>query len=304
MTTRIVSLLNADAARRLWSLGLLSCLGVAGCSAGPAESSTDSNDTSPHSPVVPQPVEPAAPAAPGAGLLEPVVVEPAPMTAEGWLTVLEASASQTESLTARVRMTNVAALLEEETQYFGSLRYAAADDEHASMRFAVRFERKKVDSVIEDIDQSYVYDGRWLLDVDAKDQTATRRELVPEGEQADLELGDGPFLLPLNLRKDRVLQKFEVGLIEPAEDDPKSEAGTFHLRLIPKPQAGTDAQQIDLWFDQETLLPLRAATLEADDDQTIVDLFRPEANASLEDEAFDTALPDGRGWELQVVPLD
>ncbi|MEO0515585.1 MAG: outer membrane lipoprotein carrier protein LolA [Planctomycetota bacterium] len=235
--------------------------------------------------------------------VQPVVAERIEPTAEGWLTVLEASASELQTLAARVRMTTIADLLGEETQRFGSLKYAAADDAHDSMRFAVRFDRVKLDH-LEDIDQSYVYDGRWLLDLDAKDKTATRRELVREGEQSNFEIGDGPFLLPLNLRKDRVLQKFDVELIDAAEGDPESDAGTFHLRLVPKPAAGTDAQRIDLWFDRDTLLPLRAATLEADDDQTIVDLFRLEPNAAIADGAFDTALPTENGWQLQVVPLD
>lgn len=240
---------------------------------------------------------------PGPAAVEPILVERVEPTAEGWLTMLEASTSELQTLTARVRMTTVADLLEEETQRFGNLKYAAADDTHDSMRFAVRFERVKIDQ-IENIDQSYIYDGRWLLDLDAKDRTATRRELVPEGETSDFEIGDGPFLLPLNLRKDRVLQTFAVELIDAAADAPESPAGTFHLRLVPKPNAGTDAQRIDLWFDRDTLLPLRAATLEADDDQTIVDLFGLEPNAQLQDDAFDTALPAESDWQLQIVPLD
>lgn len=285
--------LDAGPARRLVALTLFFGLAVVGCVAA-----------SPDTPEVQSAPENAQPVVPSLETVGPVVVEPVELTAEGWLTVLEASASETQSLSARVRMTTIADLLDEESQRFGTLKYAAADDPHTSMRFAVRFERVKIDNVAEEIDQSYIYDGRWLLDVDAKDQTATRRELVREGEQADLELGDGPFLLPLNLRKDRVLQKFEVELIDAAEEDPTSDAGTFHLRLLPKPQAGTDAQQIDLWFDRDTLLPLRAATLEADDDQTIVDLFQLEPNAEMADDTFDTALPTGPGWELQVVPLD
>jgi len=269
------------------ALVMWSALGVWGCTAS-AEPAANSPSPQPSTTITD---------------VEPVIVETAELTAEGWLTILEASASELQTLTARVRMTTVADLLDEETQRFGKLRYAAADDTYDAMRFAVRFERVKLDH-LENIDQSYIYDGRWLLDRDAKDRTATRRQLVAEGESSGFELGDGPFLLPLNLRKDRVQQKFAVELINAAEGDPASDAGTFHLRLIPKPAAGTDAQKIDLWFDRDTLLPLRAATLEADDDQTIVDLFQLQANAELEDDAFDTSLPDEDGWELQVVPLD
>ena len=67
---------------------------------------------------------------------------------------------------------------------------------------------------------------------------------------------------------------------------------------------GLDAQRIDLWFDRDTLLPLRAFTLESDDDTTTIDLFKAQPNTPIDPEVFDTALPTARGWETQIVPLD
>lgn len=236
--------------------------------------------------------------------VEPVRVEAVEPTAEGWLTFLEASAGELQTLVARVTMTKVIDLLDDETVRYGDLKYAAADGTHDAVRFAVRFTHLKIDDEVQKIDQAYIFDGRWLLDLDAQDRTATRRELVAEGERADLGLGDGPFLIPLNLKKDRLLQRFEVELIEADEDDPQTDAGCFHLRLIPRPGVATESQQLDLWFDREDLLPRRAASLEDDGDQTIVDLSKLVPNADLDADAFDTELPTDRGWQLQVVPMD
>ncbi|MEM8739685.1 MAG: hypothetical protein AAGG38_14575, partial [Planctomycetota bacterium] len=64
------------------------------------------------------------------------------------------------------------------------------------------------------------------------------------------------------------------------------------------------AEQIHLWFDRDTLLPLRATTRQDDGDTNTVDLFRLVPNPPLAPETFDTAFPPGPDWETQTVPLD
>lgn len=244
------------------------------------------------------------PSATQTGPVEPVRVEAVEPTAGDWLTFLEASAGELQTLAARVTMTKIVEFLDDESIRYGDLKYAAADETHDAVRFAVRFTHLSIDDEVQQIDQAYIFGGRWLLDLDAQDRTATRRELVPEGERAELGLGDGPFLIPLNLKKDRLLQRFEVELIPAAEDDPQTDAGCFHLRLTPRPGVEAEAEQLDLWFDREDLLPRRAASLEDDGDRTIVELSKLNPNADLDADAFDTALPTDQGWQLQVVPLD
>ena len=178
--------------------------------------------------------------------------------------------------------------------------------------FNVAFDRlKTLDGPLEAVDRRYVYDGRWLLDLDGEARTATRRELnaaradprANPNDRSDLEFGDGPFLVPLNLRKARVLSRFEASLAEPdANDDPEGDA-TDHLVLIPRATTEIDAVRLDLWFDRVTRLPRRASSTQADGDQTVVDLFEVDLNPTLPDGGFDTALPGEPGWELQTVPL-
>ncbi|MEM7627253.1 MAG: outer membrane lipoprotein carrier protein LolA [Planctomycetota bacterium] len=228
-------------------------------------------------------------------------------TAEAWLDRLEASAAKTRTLKARARLTSRVDLLDDETVRFGDLVYAGRDGE-APARFAVHFDRLKMDGQTDPVDQAYVFDGRWLLDLNGDDRVATRRELVAEGEQADLNVGEGPFPLPLDLNKARVMSRFDVALLPAADDDPKpkqsTDAGSFHLRLIPHDGVEIEAEQIDLWFDRQTLLPLRAVTLQEDGDTTTLDLFNNTADAELRPGTFDTSLPIDGNWETQIVPLD
>jgi hypothetical protein len=245
------------------------------------------------------------PAAPGPVSSETFAADE--RSAEDWLAHLEAAAAQTATLTARVRMTSRVDLLDEETVRFGDLRYAAAADPRPA-RFAVDFDVLRMDEQAEPIDQRYVFDGRWLLDLDAVDRVASRRQLVPAGQTADLELGEGPFPLPLNLKKDRVLERFEVRLLPAGDDDPRpqsaDDARVVHLQLLPRSETDLDAVQVDLWFDAGHGLPLRALTLQDDGDATTVDLFELLPNAEVVDAAFDTAFPPGDDWERQTVPLD
>lgn len=229
-------------------------------------------------------------------------------SAESWLGLLEASATKTRTLKARARLTSRGALFDDETVRFGDLVYAGHDGDTPA-RFAVRFNRLKMDGFVDPIDQAYIFDGRWLLDLNGDDRTATRRELMPEGQQANLNVGEGPFPLPLDLNKDRVLQRFIVELMPAAEDDPQagsqaSEAGSVHLQLIPRDHTEIDAEQIDLWFDRATRLPLRAVTLQEDGDTTILDLFQNSPDAELRPGVFNTAFPEDGQWETQTVPLD
>lgn len=275
---------------------LCGALSVPGCASPPPP------HTQPKPPVPDAEVVEPAQAVPGD------VASPDAETAEAWLDRLEASAAQTRTLKARARLTSKGALFDDETVRFGDLIYAGRDGETPA-RFAVRFDRLKMDGLVDPIDQAYIFNGRWLLDLNGDDRVATRRELVAEGQQANLNVGEGPFPLPLDLNKDRVMARFDVALLPADDGDPKpggqaSEAGSFHLQLLPHDDVEIEAQQIDLWFDRETLLPLRAVTLQEDGDSTALDLFENAADAELRPGTFDTSLPDNGKWETQIVPLD
>ena len=235
-----------------------------------------------------------------------------PVGAEQWLEHLEQRAAGIETYRSAVRMTSRVDLLDEETIRYGKLDYASARDDRPA-RFAVRFDKLRMDDQIEPIDRVYRFDGRWLLDLDGDDRQATRRELVPADRAAAMDLDDGPFPLPLKLKKDRVLQRFDVATMPPSPEDPKpltiasdaaAQPPVIHLRLTPKPGTDFEGQQLDLWFDAASALPLRAVTLQDDGDSTTLDFFEPQVNPELVMKTFDTSFPEGDGWERQTVPFE
>ena len=229
-------------------------------------------------------------------------VQPAINTAEAWLVKVEQRASDIETLTAKLRYDNNQVLLGDEQRRFGTLVYEAGPPP----RFAIHFDRKMVDGHWTEPDLWYLYDGRWLLKRDHENKTAVRYQLVPEDQEAggEMELGEGPFPIPLNLKKDKVLAKFEVELVDAAEDDPEN---SVHLKLTPREDHDTDLTQIDLWFDHETVLPVAVSSVDDSETQTVVRLTETQINPVLPDQTFDTALPTEPGWqtdENRIAPRE
>jgi hypothetical protein len=236
----------------------------------------------------------------GAAATEPA--EPDTSPAEAWLARIEQRADDIESLTAKLRYDNNQLLLGDEQRRFGTLTYEAGPPR----RFRIHFDRKIVDGFMSRPDLYYIYDGRWLLKRDHENKTAVRYQLVADDEEVadEMDLGDGPFPLPLNLKKDRVIKRFEADVIDPAEDDPEN---SVHLRLIPREDHQTELTQIDLWFDRDSALPLAVSSLDESETQTVVQLNETVISPELAGETFDTSLPDEPGWqtdENRIAPAE
>lgn len=212
----------------------------------------------------------------------------------------ERAANELKTLRARLRYDRVQGLLGDQQRRFGELIYDAGDDQRPP-RFAVRLNRLLVDGRPREIDKRYVYDGRWLAEIDGEDKTFIRRELVPEGERGRLlEMGEGPFALPLNMKVEAVRQRFEVEDITNA-----SEYGAPTLSL--RPRAGYDVglDQITIEYDAKTMLPQSATTVEDAEagELSILRLFDTRTGVELADGAFDTAPPEGGQWDVQIVEI-
>jgi len=214
---------------------------------------------------------------------------------------IEAVSSETNTLTSRVRYTRIQTLTGDEQRRYGWFYYAAATDKAPTL-FAVMFDRLIVDGKARRIENWFVFDGRWLLERDHDDKTATRRELVPDGAERDdtLSLGDGSMPIPLRLKADEVLDTYTVKRLE---DEPFGEEQILlHLQLKPK-QAKPGTAPLDLWFDKQKLVLHKVVTME-DADKIEMVFSKVEPNAEIEEGTFDTELPDeDDGWQVQEVPI-
>ena len=214
-------------------------------------------------------------------------------TAEAWLEKIERRAADIETLQAKLRYDRIQGLLGDEQRRLGTLAYDAGPPP----RFRANFHKRIVNRRGDHIDRTWIFDGHWLAERNGDDKTFIRWELVAADEQAKdlLDLGEGPFALPLNMQKDAVLRRFDVTLIP--EDD-------VHLRLVPKDGMDIEQTQIDLWYDRETLLPTRCATMDDSENESIVELSDVVVNEELNDVSFDTSPPKGRGWTVDEHPLE
>lgn len=256
-----------------------------------------------------------------------------PATADAWMDKLESAARQVTFLQADIRYDRIQGLVGDTQRRFGKLYYHVGPP----AKFAAHFDRLMVDRRMDRQDRWYIFDGTWLVEKNAEQnpklfhkrqvspptppptsparspQTSSSQTTEPsphaKSEEMDpLALGSGPFALPIRMKKDRVLAKFDVELVAgAAKTDP---ANSFHLKLTPKPDQRLDCTQIDLWYDRQTLLPQRARTFdEASENESVVELTHV-STAELEPSLlapggiFDTATPSGPGWDVTITPWD
>jgi outer membrane lipoprotein-sorting protein len=224
-----------------------------------------------------------------------------PQTAEQWLTQIEERADEIDTLQARLRYDRVKGLLGAKQSRFGTLKYAAGPP----VRFAVHFTKLLEGRAAREQNRHYIFDGRWLAEKRVDEKIFVRRELVPAGQKRNLLQmdGDGPFVLPLNQDKQHVLKRFNVKVVPSQSDDPQN---TVHLRLTPKEGREIDFSRVDLWYDKQTLLPKRATTVKKEggaENKSVVTLLDVQKNVDFAQGAFDTAPPQGPGWEVQVKRL-
>ena len=213
---------------------------------------------------------------------------------------IEAASAKLETFKTRVMYTRTQGLTGDEQRRFGDFYYAAGSEEQPT-RFAVLFDRLKIDERVRPIEVWYIFDGNWLLERDHDDKAAVRRELVPKGsERSDvLNMGDNNLPIPLKLKAEPVLKQYKVKQLE---DEQLREETLHHLRLTPK-QAGPAAEPLDLWFNSKTLLLQKIVTNE-DGDEIELLFPTPKLNPEIKGAVFDTELPHKKdGWQVQEVPI-
>lgn len=178
-------------------------------------------------------------------------------------------------------------------------------------RFGITFDRLQVGDRVEDETteylEQYIFDGEWLAEVYPKEKQFVRRQVVAPGERWDpLKIGEGPFPIPIQQKRDEILKRFDAEL--------SSDAGmldarplqlvasrSYQLRLTPREDIGDDElREIRIWYDKESLLPRMARTVTKADDVSLVLLKGVKLNAEAEvsDAELSTEPPRAPGWSI------
>ena len=247
----------------------------------------------------------APPAAAPLAASPPAASQPAP-SAEvvRWLERIEAKHKQIRTLRGAVKYDRNQLELGDSQRRFGTLVYAAGPPP----KFAVHFDRVVINKYLRQQDRWYIFDGVYMVERLHDRKQFFRHRLSPPGSDPKagkaLGIGQGPLFVPLPVRKDDLLGRYDIQLVPPAEDDPPGVA-TVHLRLVPLAPSQTSFTILDLWHDRESLLPVKARSVDRSNNESIVWLETQKAtvNGPIDDKVVDTTLPTELDWQVEDIPF-
>ncbi len=223
---------------------------------------------------------------------------------DSWLSRIEARATTVVTLHADLLYDRIQRLVGDRQRRFGKLVFHAGPPG----RFCVQFDRLLVDRRLDRDVRRYIFDGQWLVERYDSEKLLIKRQVTrpptPGQTRQDVDplaLGSGPFVVPVSLKKDRLLKRFNVTLLQWKRDDP---ADTVHFGLVPKVAQAGGLIRIDLWYDRRTLLPVRVRTLDQSENESVVTLSKTMVNQPVNDHAIDTSLPTEDGWRIEIKPLE
>ena len=223
---------------------------------------------------------------------------------DAWLDRIEQRAATIKTLHAKLRYDRTQQLVGDRQRRFGNLVYDAGPPG----KFAVHFDRLLVDRRLDRDDRRYIFDGQWMVERYEQEKIFIKRQIAPPPDtqthdkqpQTDpLALGDGPFVLPLTFDKAQLLKRFDVMLILPTDDDPSQ---SVHLHLTPKHSHDNRFTELDLWYDRETLLPVRARTIDDSENESVIDLTDVRVNEPIDPAVLDTTPPTTDDWRVEIKP--
>lgn len=268
----------------------------------------------------------APPASPQPAAQDPQALPPdasAPLSSEidSLLTKLEHAVDDLQAFTADVVLIKYDPVMDREERTRGKVIYhvqAPTDPQAPALkRFAIQFDTLQEGPRQQAINQHFIFDGAWLVEINADQKQFFKRRIVAPGKVLDpLKLGEGPFPLPLGQPKTEVLARFDVQLIDAPADGPlKGLQSVDGVRLLPKSgtrEAG-EFQSVDLYYDRDLRLPVGILTVSArqldPDDPNVrerraVRLSNLQRNPQLTPEQLQALVIDAdppEGWEVEIA---
>lgn len=213
---------------------------------------------------------------------------------------IEKRAADIKSLSAKLTYTRIQGLVGDTQKRLGTLDYVAGPPG----KFRVHFDRLIEGKRPVKKDSSYIFDGVWLVERISEGgiKRFIKRQIVPPdakpGEKDPLRISEGPFPVPLKADKKEMLARFDIKQM-PTEGE-KHPADSVCIRLVPRKGRRTDLVQIDIWYHEKTLTPMRAATVDSSENESVVDLRDVAVNEKIDAKRFSTDLPKDGGWHIEV----
>ena len=212
---------------------------------------------------------------------------------------LEAKATELKSYQVNMDYIFKQPLLESQQRRTGVLYYARFDKESF---LRIDFNTLQQDEEKQQTyQQQYIFDGIWLLEVDHRLQTATRRQVAEPNKPLDAFALASKHLPVLGFSKvEDLRQQFDIELVA----EPLAEAAApqhLHLKVKPDSVYKDDYATLDFWIDRKIGLPMRVEAVTPEEDVYEIKLTDPKVNAPLDRKLFQVDIP--RSFSEEVVPL-
>lgn len=177
--------------------------------------------------------------------------------------------------------------------------------------FAILFDELQIDTRLEKSPQTWVFDGRWLVEIRQNEKQFIKREIARPGEPFDpLKIGEGPMPIPIGQKADEIERRYHAELTEPRSGLPGNWNfpawfdETWQIVLTPRAPDDDEFAVIRLWYEKQSLLPRMAFTVNRGGDESIVFLENVTKNQPLPRERLSVEEPPaGAGWQVQIERL-
>ncbi len=157
--------------------------------------------------------------------------------------------------------------------------------------------------------EDYTFDGQWLTRRNERTKMIQKWEIAKKDWSRDsFRLGQGPFPLPFAIRKQDVINHFEIQLIPPVAALEKlypAVKDTDHLQLKPKADSpyAKDYHTLDIWVSKKLSIPTQISYSNKEYEITTVSWNRIELDKPLKPEIFQLK-KTGSGWTEETHPLE
>lgn len=259
----------------------------------------------------PAKVEPASQPRPAKQEQPAQAAAPEIRTARDLLDALERAGDDLTTLQARVVYDRRFKLQGDRHVRRGTLYFRNQPGEAAPRTFAILFENLQIDQRVEQSPQTWVFDGRWLVEMRVNEKQFIKREVARPGEPFDpLKIGEGPMPIPIGQKADDILRRYSTELVEPRAGLPETWnlppwiEETWQIVLTPRNPDQDEFESIRLWYEKGSLLPRMAITLNRSGDESVVYLDNLVRNESLPHAALSVEEPPpNAGWQVQIERL-
>lgn len=191
-------------------------------------------------------------------------------------------------------------LLESQTLKKGLLYYEKFDNKS---KLRINFETLKQDTEPQrQYKEYYIFDGRWLTQIDYQIKHIRRRQLAEPNEPVDaFELAKKNFPILGFTNTEELKKDFEIAIA----DDNKLDSGRLiklHLKVKPQSSYKDDYTSIDFWVDKAICLPAKIRAVSTEEDIYEIKLLDAKVNQPIDPNVFEFEIPPGFG-KPEIIPL-